>query len=61
MTKGAGLAEVVANLHQNKKQILRKSGIMEFVENDIRPEQVGGMENLKNWMEKREKARNNFV
>ncbi len=54
--KGAGLEEVVTILHQNKKQILRKSGIMEFVENDVRPDQVGGMETLKNWMEKREKA-----
>jgi vesicle-fusing ATPase len=56
VTRGAGLDEVVGSLHQNKKQILRKSGIMEFVENDIRPEQVGGMENLKAWMEKRERA-----
>ncbi len=29
---------------------------MEFVENEVEPDQVGGMENLKNWMEKREKA-----
>lgn len=56
VTRGAGLDEVVGSLHQNKKQILRKSGIMEFVENDIRPEQVGGMETLKGWMEKRERA-----
>ena len=56
VTKGAGLGEVVATLHQNKKQILRRSGIMEFVENDVEPEQVGGMEVLKNWMEKRERA-----
>jgi len=56
VTKGAGLDEVVASLHRNKKQILRKSGIMEFVENDVHPDLVGGMENLKAWMEKREKA-----
>ncbi len=56
VTRGAGLKEVVAILHQSKKQILRKSGIMEFVENDIQPAQVGGMEILKSWMEKREKA-----
>ena len=29
---------------------------MEFVENNVEPDQVGGMENLKAWMEKREKA-----
>ncbi|PLX81691.1 MAG: AAA family ATPase [Desulfuromonas sp.] len=56
VAKGAGLKEVVASLHLNKKQILRRSGIMEFVENEVQPEHVGGMENLKTWLEKREKA-----
>jgi vesicle-fusing ATPase len=56
LDKGAGLREVVTALYQNKKQILSKSGIMELVENTIQPDHVGGMENLKEWMEKREKA-----
>lgn len=56
VTKGAGFHSVVASLYRNKKQILRKSGIMEFITNDVQPDQVGGMENLKGWMEKREKA-----
>ncbi len=56
VSRGAGLETVVAALHRDKKQMLRKSGIMEFVDNDIRPEQVGGMDNLKDWMAKREKA-----
>jgi hypothetical protein len=56
VTPGAALKEVVASLHRDKKQILKKSGIMEFVDNDVEPDQVGGMENLKSWMEKREKA-----
>jgi len=51
-----GIDMVVASLYQNKKQYLARSGIMEFVENQIRSEHVGGMENLKAWMEKRERA-----
>ncbi len=55
VTKSAGLEDLVGALFQSKQQI-RKSGIMEYVENDIQPEQVGGMGNIKQWMEKREKA-----
>jgi len=54
--KEEGLDQVVSSLYQNKKQILARSGIMEFVENQVKPEHVGGMENLKAWMEKRERA-----
>ena len=54
--KNAGIDEVCANLFRDKKQILQKTGIMEFVDNDIAADQVGGMENLKEWMNKREKA-----
>jgi vesicle-fusing ATPase len=54
--KNATIDEVCANLFRDKKQILQKTGIMEFVDNDIAADQVGGMENLKEWMDKREKA-----
>ncbi|KIH75567.1 vesicle-fusing ATPase [Geoalkalibacter ferrihydriticus] len=56
VTRGKNIQRVVGALHQAKRQLLKKSGIMEFVENEVRPEQVGGMSALKNWMEKREKA-----
>jgi vesicle-fusing ATPase len=56
VTPGEGTAELIAALHQGKKQRLRRSGIMEFVDNDVLPEHLGGMENLKAWMEKRERA-----
>ncbi|MEJ2200228.1 MAG: AAA family ATPase [Desulfuromonadaceae bacterium] len=56
VTKGGGADEVVTALFRTKKQLLRKSGIMEFVENDVTADHLGGMENLKLWMEKREKA-----
>ena len=53
MAKGE---DVVQALFQTKQMIIRKSGIMEFVGNDIRPDQLGGVENLKYWMERREQA-----
>jgi AAA+ superfamily predicted ATPase len=54
--KAADLDEVCRTLFQDKKQILQKTGIMEFINNETKADQVGGMENLKDWMAKREKA-----
>ena len=48
--------EIVRELFETKRLIIRKSGIMEFVVNDTGPENVGGMENLKHWMARRERA-----
>jgi AAA+ superfamily predicted ATPase len=56
VSREAGIDEVCAALFQDKKQILQKTGIMEFVDNDIEADHVGGMESLKNWMAKREQA-----
>lgn len=56
MTGDGGGEAMVATLMQTKQAIIRKSGIMEFVVNDIRPDQLGGVENLKLWMERRESA-----
>jgi vesicle-fusing ATPase len=56
VTRNAQIDEVVAALHRDKKQALQQSGIIEFVDNDLTDDQVGGMGNLKRWMEKRERA-----
>ncbi|HWR59320.1 MAG TPA: AAA family ATPase, partial [Thermodesulfovibrionales bacterium] len=48
--------EIVQALFETKQQIIRKSGIMEFVANDTDLDQLGGMENLKNWLDRREQA-----
>jgi hypothetical protein len=48
--------EIVQALFESKRQLVGRSGIMEFVVNDTGPEKVGGMENLKHWMMRREKA-----
>jgi len=48
--------EIVQALFESKRELVGRSGIMEFVVNDTSPEKVGGMENLKHWMTRREKA-----
>ena len=52
---GSG-SEIVRALFETKQQIIRKSGIMEFVVNDADLDHLGGMENLKHWLDRREKA-----
>ena len=47
---------IVNALFETKKLIIRKSGIMEFVVNEISSDNVGGVENLKFWLARREKA-----
>jgi len=49
-------SEIVRTLFEHKQQIIRKSGIMDFVVNDVDGNQLGGMENLKRWLSRREAA-----
>jgi len=56
ITRGHDVKEVIAALHLDKKQALQQTGIIEFVENDLDDSSVGGMDNLKHWMDKRELA-----
>ncbi|MFD1955142.1 AAA family ATPase [Paenibacillus thailandensis] len=41
---------------EEKEQIIKKTGILEFVRSDLRLEDVGGLENLKRWLTKRNKS-----
>lgn len=41
---------------EEKKQIIKKTGILEFIQTDIGIDDVGGLDNLKNWLRKRNKA-----
>jgi vesicle-fusing ATPase len=50
------LDDLTGALLQDKKQLLRKSGIMEVVDTSPASARVGGMENLKQWLAKREKV-----
>ena len=56
VAKNATLADLIDTLFLDKKQLLRKSGIMEIVDTPEASTLVGGMENLKQWLSKREKV-----
>jgi SpoVK/Ycf46/Vps4 family AAA+-type ATPase len=36
-----------------KMQVIKKTGILEFINTDIKISDIGGLENLKNWLKKR--------
>lgn len=40
-------------IFDEKNQAIRKTGILEFVKSDLRLEDIGGLENLKRWLQKR--------
>ncbi|HEY9071718.1 MAG TPA: AAA family ATPase [Candidatus Ozemobacteraceae bacterium] len=44
---------IVKQLQEEKEQLARKEGILEYVRTDCSLGDVGGLENLKNWLEKR--------
>lgn len=41
---------------EEKCQTIKKTGILEFIKSDLKMEDVGGLENLKRWIEKRNKS-----
>ena len=49
----AGDLEVVL---EEKRQTIKKSGILEFVSSDVDMASVGGLENLKRWLKRRDKS-----
>lgn len=49
-------AEEIPQLIAEKEQIIRKSGYLEFIHTNIKPENIGGLELLKKWLEDRKIA-----
>lgn len=41
---------------REKQQIVKKTGFLEFIDNDLNLDDVGGLENLKAWLAKRNKS-----
>ncbi|GHU28056.1 ATPase [Betaproteobacteria bacterium] len=46
----------LAIILEEKRQIIRKSGILEFIKSDLNIDDVGGLQNLKRWLVKRNKS-----
>lgn len=49
-------SEEISELIQEKEQIIRKSGYLEYIKSDIMMRDIGGLENLKKWLEQRKIA-----
>jgi len=45
--------ESIPIIFDEKNQLIKKSGILEFVKEDLNMSDIGGLENLKNWLYKR--------
>nr|WP_321500844.1 AAA family ATPase [uncultured Dethiosulfovibrio sp.] len=50
--------KAVSQILEQKKQIISRSGILEYFEADVTVDSVGGLDNLKSWLKKRKKAFN---
>jgi SpoVK/Ycf46/Vps4 family AAA+-type ATPase len=46
----------IETILDEKQQIIKKTQILEFIQSDLNMEDVGGLENLKRWLEKRNKS-----
>lgn len=40
-------------IFEEKNQVIRKTGILEFIKSDLNLEDIGGLDNLKRWLQKR--------
>lgn len=43
----------ISIIYEEKNQVVRKTGVLEFVKSDLRIDDIGGLENLKKWLIKR--------
>ncbi len=51
---GKGLDKsAISVIHEEKNQVVKKTGVLEFVNSDLNIDDIGGLENLKNWLLKR--------
>jgi ATP-dependent 26S proteasome regulatory subunit len=56
VTRYALCPETISDVLEAKKQLLRHSGMLEFVESSDNMASVGGLENLKHWLQQRRGA-----
>ena len=48
--------DMIQTIFEEKKQCIRKSGILEYVDSSLTPSDVGGLDVLKAWLEKRKNS-----
>lgn len=54
--KGRLSIEELSVILDEKNQVIKKTGMLEFIKSDLKIEDVGGLENLKRWLLKRNKS-----
>ena len=50
------VSDLVTTVQQEKKQAVRKTGLLEYVDTDIDLAGVGGLDNLKRWLRRRDNS-----
>ncbi len=50
--KGLDL-NAISIIHEEKNQVVKKTGVLEFVKSDLNIDDIGGLENLKKWLIRR--------
>lgn len=54
IVKGRGLdGSAIRVIHEEKNQLVKKTGVLEFVTSDLKLQDIGGLENMKAWLLKR--------
>ena len=53
VTRGCLDRESLKIIFEEKNQVIKKTGILEFIQSDLGAEDIGGLENLKKWLQKR--------
>lgn len=46
-------ASAISIIHEEKNQVVKKTGVLEFVKSDLNIDDIGGLENLKKWLIRR--------
>lgn len=46
-------ASAVSIIHEEKNQVVKKTGVLEFIKSDFSIDDIGGLENLKKWLIRR--------
>ena len=59
--KGKGVLDnnAISVIFDEKNQVIKKTGILEFIKSDINIDDIGGLDNLKNWLKKRNNSWSN--
>lgn len=56
ITRGCLDMDSIDIIFEEKNQVIKKTGILEFIHSDLKADDIGGLENLKKWLLKRDNS-----